>query len=382
MTTESILATRTAPPAAPPGDGIIYDGQAGQLAGLGLKVAALTLLTLGIYRFWGKTEIRRYFLSRLRLATDRFEYTGTGGELFLGFLIVLAVLIPYGILSQTLTVLSVAWSPVAQAVVGIVEAVFILFLFGYALYRARRYRLSRTLLRGIRFGQAGSAARYGMMFLGYMLLTGITLGIAKPVGDVALYRFQTRNTLFGNQTFDFDGNPGEMMGRWIVCLLLIPFTLGLSLMWYAAYKMRYLTAGTGFENIRFAMPVTLRDLMGIYLPYILVLFFLMALLGGILMAVLGVSIFAMMDAGGATPEISAAVKFFTVAGIVLISGILAPMFHLVLVTHRYIGLVVERLEIQGAANFESIIQRAAQKAGAAEGLADAIDVGVDVEIGF
>ncbi len=380
MTTAIIPAAGMASP--PPGDVISYDGQAGRLFRLGFKVAALTLITLGIYRFWGKTEIRRYLWSRLRLAADRLEYTGTGKELFIGFLIVLAVLIPYGILSQTLVIFSVVWSPLAQGAVSVAQAVFILFLFGYAIYRARRYRLSRTLLRGIRFGQMGSAARYGMMFLGYILLTVVTLGIAKPVGDVALYRFQTRNSLFGDQPFDFEGRGREMMGRWIVCLILIPFTLGLSLLWYAAFKMRYFAGGTRFGDVTFALPVKLWDLIRVYFPYLLVMLLVFGIFTGVIFAPIFSAFYQAAAVGQAPPLIETTTNILIFAVFFVLFGILAPVFHLVLVTHRFLRLVVERLDISGAADFESIIQGAAQKAGVAEGLADAIDVGGGVEVGF
>ena len=60
--------------------------------------ALLTLITLGIYRFWAKTNIRRFFWRNVSLLDDPLEYTGTGGELFVGFLIVIAVLFPLGLI--------------------------------------------------------------------------------------------------------------------------------------------------------------------------------------------------------------------------------------------------------------------------------------------
>ena len=42
---------------------------------------------------------------------------------------------------------------------------FLAFLGHFAVYRARRYRLSRTLYRGIRFRQTGAAWRYAIRAL-------------------------------------------------------------------------------------------------------------------------------------------------------------------------------------------------------------------------
>src|SRR5271166_1645752 len=56
--------------------------------------AVLLMFTLGIYRFWLTTDIRRYLWSNTEVADESFEYTGTARELLLGFLIAIAVLVP------------------------------------------------------------------------------------------------------------------------------------------------------------------------------------------------------------------------------------------------------------------------------------------------
>ncbi|MBV8835846.1 MAG: DUF898 family protein, partial [Alphaproteobacteria bacterium] len=49
--------------------------------------AVLLLVTLGIYRFWLVTDIRRHLWNNTEIAGDLIEYIGTGRELLLGFLI-------------------------------------------------------------------------------------------------------------------------------------------------------------------------------------------------------------------------------------------------------------------------------------------------------
>jgi len=44
-----------------------YAGSAGRLFGLSLKTLALTVLTLGIYRFWMRTRMRRYYWSSVHV---------------------------------------------------------------------------------------------------------------------------------------------------------------------------------------------------------------------------------------------------------------------------------------------------------------------------
>src|SRR6266566_1294797 len=81
-------------PPLPNGPAIVYDGRVGSLFWLWLKVTLLSILTLGFYRFWGRTRIRKYLWSRVSLDGERFEYDGTGGELFRRFLVTLVVLAP------------------------------------------------------------------------------------------------------------------------------------------------------------------------------------------------------------------------------------------------------------------------------------------------
>ena len=57
-----------------------YDGTIGGLYWIFLKNVVLGLLTLTIYRFWGKTNLRRYAWSHTSLQGERFEYTGRGSE--------------------------------------------------------------------------------------------------------------------------------------------------------------------------------------------------------------------------------------------------------------------------------------------------------------
>lgn len=70
-----------------------YDGRIGELYKIYLVNIFLGLITLGIYHFWGKTRMRRYITHSTMLLQDRFEYTGTGGQLCKGFFVALIILI-------------------------------------------------------------------------------------------------------------------------------------------------------------------------------------------------------------------------------------------------------------------------------------------------
>lgn len=358
---------------------ITYDGQAGTLFGLGTKIALLSLLTLGFYRFWGKTRVRRYLASRISLMGDRFEYTGTGKELFLGFMIALAVLIPLGVASYTIDFFLTGKLLALHIIVSTLQYGFILFLIGYATFRARRYRLSRTMLRGIRFWQTGSNVGYALRMMGYFALTIITLGIARPIGDIALYRYLLQHTWFGSQNFEFEGRAGDMMGKWILSLLLAPLTLGLSLIWYAAYRMSYVNSQTRYQGVQFSLSVKMSDLIRIYTPYALAL--------TILFAISSIAVAAFykeipLPMGGYSPFHTFVFYAVAVSLVFFFFGVVAPVLKLVLLTHKFVGLIAERLTLTGDTDLNTIMQSAAERPESGEGLADALDIGGGLEVGI
>jgi len=130
-----------------------YFGAKAPLFKLALGTSALTLLTLGIYRFWAKTRIRKYIWSSTDGDGARFEYTGTGLEKFLGFLIALVVLAIYmGIIQLALFYFGFNLfseptnnaEAVSQIVAGYISFFALLPFIYFAVYRSQRYKMSRT----------------------------------------------------------------------------------------------------------------------------------------------------------------------------------------------------------------------------------------------
>ena len=76
------------------GGGVRFLGQRRSYWRLLIRGAVLLMVTLGIYRFWLATDIRRFLWSNTEIAGEALEYTGTALELLLGFLIAIAILIP------------------------------------------------------------------------------------------------------------------------------------------------------------------------------------------------------------------------------------------------------------------------------------------------
>src|SRR5688572_32750967 len=79
---------------APPPNGARFAGDERAFWRLLIRGAVLLLVTLGIYRFWLVTDVRRALWNNTEIAGDYLEYIGTARELLLGFLIAIALLVP------------------------------------------------------------------------------------------------------------------------------------------------------------------------------------------------------------------------------------------------------------------------------------------------
>jgi len=107
--------------------------------------------------------MRRYLWSNTVIGTDAPEYTGTNRDLLIGFLVALAVLLPVQLGYFLIGVEVSRW----PSLVSLPVSIFLYSFSKFADYRARRYRLTRTVWRGIRFSMMGSGwdmrgARYLM----------------------------------------------------------------------------------------------------------------------------------------------------------------------------------------------------------------------------
>ncbi|HEX2843370.1 YjgN family protein [Hyphomicrobium sp.] len=313
---------------------LTYDGKLGELYLVYLRSLLLTLVTLGVYRFWGRTRVRRYLWSHFQAFGDRFEYRGRGIELFLGFLAGVGFLMVVGGI-----VLGALWLFARETVLQEVDAgdaaTWLLLLAGYPLlavgrYAGLRYKLTRTRWRGIRSGLDGSAWKFGGISVGLGLLNAMSAQLVTPILDVALAKYRLKNLTFGTVRFGFAGQAGDIYGRfigfyflnimaWIVLVVIIVMIIGglsavidrfggweaigdkiahptplvivimilvalavYSLIglvilplrcWYQAYLLRYLISRTWFGRMQFVSGVTTGQMWGfIVLNWIILVF--------------------------------------------------------------------------------------------------------------
>ncbi|WP_299146881.1 DUF898 family protein [uncultured Tateyamaria sp.] len=382
-----------------------YFGTGSPLFRLYLKTAILTILTLGIYRFWAKTRIRKYIWSATSGDGDSFEYSGTGLEKFLGFLVAIVILAIYlGLFQLLLAFIGISIIPeneseaaiAAQAVAINLSILAVLPLILFAQYRARRYKMARSRWRGIRFGMEKGAWGYAFRALGYIFLTIITLGLLNPLATFRLEKYMADRSWYGDARF-------EQMGRWQdlyagmkhvfigLGIIVVGVILGIAtegvwiaaaagiigyiwlligLIYYRVYAFNYLTQNKVLDGeVQFDARLETGAVIGIFLVGTIVIGVLMAVVFGIIGLIVASMSGAIM-AGTLSP-----VLFVGLAIPYALAFLIAGGLSLVMITQPMIKHAVENMTVLNADHLDTIRQRAADTGADAEGFADALDVG-------
>lgn len=348
------------------------------LGRIALLNALLFVLTLTIYRFWAKTHVRRHIWSCVHVNGEPLEYTGRGSELFLGFLLVFGLFI-LPVFAAILTLqLWLGPEHPALILVNFVILLFVFLFWGMALYRARRYQLSRTLWRGIRGALVGSSWSYSLLYFGAMLLRIITLGWSTPAMNLNLQERMTGDMRIGSMPFRFKGRGGPLYGPYAVCWVVSLFVLIIlaGLLGFAFYGMFgefFTTEQTG--------PSTDVDFLGLIMVIGVLLGF---LLFGIVYSITWafyvareMSIFASY-----TTLDQARFQLDATGGSLIrliLGNLLLVIFTLGIATpfaqQRLIRYLCDRLSVHGSVNVNTILQSREAVGRTGEGLADAFDVG-------
>lgn len=390
---------------------VVFTGTRRELGGMLLRGYALLLPTIGLYRFWLTTWKRRFYWSHTAIDGDALEYTGNAVQLLMGFLMALAIFVPlYGMFFY----LSTQSTDAVLAGYG-GAAVMLWFLVGYAIYRARDFRLSRTLWRGIRFDQAGNAWAYALRRFGWTLLMGITLGLVYPFMAISLWRYRYTHSWYGDRQFSFHGNWKSLAAPYYICWVLavviggitlgVAFSsgglspegqvtevgyfvfacgalpIGLLVLFYQSREMTRLWSAVKLGQATLSIKIRFRSLVAQYALFALALggVYLALAIGGFI--VLGLSASGAFADGGFDPAVffqyvrgSLIVLLLVVLGYLLILGAFTMMSEL-FIGLGFWKLVAQGATITGVTSLRSVRARGEDTAIGGEGLADALNVG-------
>jgi Bacterial protein of unknown function (DUF898) len=374
---------------------------------LALINGALSFLTLGIYRFWGKTKIRKYLWSSAEIDGDRFEYTGTGREKFLGFLVALVVLAVYMAAVQ-LILFGIGLRFVARPrtyaeaigqLIFIYSTLFALMpLIAFARYRARRYAMARTRFRGIRFGMDNEAWGYMWRAVGLTILSIVSLGLLHPYQRFTLEKYMTDRGYYGDARMEQHGKWTALYGNmkhifigvgviiiggvvfgWLMNVSsLVPLVVFIGYIWimvgvliYMVRNFAYLTSNKVLAgDVGLSCTPKTSSVIGAYLLGGLGIGVIAAIIAFIGKAVLTAALGDLHP--GMTPPTSVVVigAIAYVAFLILIGAMVLAFITMPVIAH-----FIDETKLVNPDGLAAIKQRAADAGADADGFADALDLG-------
>jgi len=385
-----------------------YAGRGAPLFRLALRTGVLTVLTLGFYRFWMKTRMRRYYWSAIRPGGQPLEFVGRPTEMLTGFLTAVVVLAFYiGVVNLVLMFLSFSFFK-GDAPAYLLSFLGLAPMIFFAQYRARRYILARTRWRGIRFGLEPGVKGYVGRAILWWLATIATAGILWPVKTFELEKYKTDRTFYGDARFEQTGNRWSLMGAmkhvylgaaitggafavvgltedpiWIIAIVMGALWIGLGLGYWRAESFKRLTEAKRLGEVGFRCRPRGGKIVGVYLlgglaitALLIALLFALGVAIGLLFAVVDPALleegFDNLGQLSALPAWVATLFGLTAYFAMFVFwGVLREVF----ITMPIARHLAESTEIVNPDALNGIRQRARDEFAEAEGFADALPLG-------
>jgi uncharacterized membrane protein YjgN (DUF898 family) len=156
----------------------------------------LTVLTVGIYSAWAKVRRLRYFYGNTSLAGSAFEYHGQPIQILKGRLIALAALVVYSLVTRLVPITALLFVPL------------MLLALPWVIVRSRKFQMQVTSWRNIRFHFHGTYGQAAAAYIGYAILSTLTLNLMMPHLLHARVKFLLGQTSFGGERFEFNKEVG------------------------------------------------------------------------------------------------------------------------------------------------------------------------------
>lgn len=349
-----------------------FDGSWQEFAPIAFTNLLLSIVTLGIYRFWATTRERQYFWSRTRFVDERLEWAGTGMELFIGFLLVLVLFgIPYVMLSFVVQALVLRGELPAAMALAAISFAAIFYLYGLARYRALRYRLSRTRWRGIRGGSNDPGFAYGLTYMWKSIVGWLPLGLMVPWSMTQLWNDRWNRLSFGPFPFEAKAESTGLIARFLL-FYLAPIVLFLGIGMVAFFGAA-LGIGGAPDTVEVGAVIG-----------IVVAIFLAVIIFYVVLGLIALAFYAKFfrEVVGATgwKDLEFSFNAHTKDWLVLFLGDIALVvltlgIGLIFLSYRHWKFFVTHMEASGEILLDELTQSETRMASQGEGLLDAFDIG-------
>lgn len=183
-----------------------FSGSTREYFGIWIVNVLLTILTLGIYSAWAKVRTERYFYANTRIDGSSFEYLADPIRILKGRLVAYAVVAALVVTSQAMPVLYLLLLMALWACMPLLVCLAVRFRARYSAWRGLRFGFDRTV---------GSA--YGP-FLGWVLLSALTIGVLSPIAKRKQHAWLAGGHRFGTSRFGYHGSDDAYFRPWLIAL--------------------------------------------------------------------------------------------------------------------------------------------------------------------
>jgi uncharacterized membrane protein YjgN (DUF898 family) len=193
-----------------------FTGKATEYFGIWIVNLLLVVLTLGIYSAWAKVRKKRYFYGNTLLADAPFDYLANPVAILKGRLIAFAAFVVYSVV--------VKLYPMSAPAFGV--AFFI--ALPWLIVRSLAFNAHNSAYRNLRFHFERNYAKAIAVFAGLALLIPFTLGLILPYYAYRQKKFIIDHSGYGSSQYALDVGPGKFYGVYFKALgmLLLLVALG------------------------------------------------------------------------------------------------------------------------------------------------------------
>lgn len=226
-----------------------FHGSGLEMAILVLKNLIFSLLTLGVYSFWAKANLRDFLWRNCELNGHRLRYNGSGWELLVGFFQGLVI---YLAISTALTfgfgLAAKNFGTTGILIYSLFLTTCYFALAPMAIFARQRYLFSRTTFMGLQFSLADNSSTYVKESLLGSCLVILTFGLYWPVLSNRLYRIRINSGSVGSMRMLYVGSDRDAFLIFLKSLPLIIITLGIYFFWYRADALKFRMKNTWIGN--------------------------------------------------------------------------------------------------------------------------------------
>lgn len=147
-----------------------FEGNGSEYFKIWIVNILLTIITLGLYYPWAKVRSRQYFYGNSTLEGRNFEYHATGKQLFVGYLIAMALFITYIVIKELF--------PAAS----IVFIVVLMLAVPWLIVKSMMFNMKMSSFSNVHFNFEGKTAQAYINYLAYPLAMYVGLILLMVAG--------------------------------------------------------------------------------------------------------------------------------------------------------------------------------------------------------